>query len=252
MLSSFSGGSLFGERRGEPPLAVLCLHGWGRTHRDFDRVLDATVPSVALDLPGFGASPAPPEALSSDDFARLVEPVLDEATSPVVLVGHSHGGRVALRLAARRPERVAGIVLIAAPVLRRQGSARPSRQLRLLKALRRVGLASEDRLENYRRQHGSADYRAAEGVQRDTLVTVINESFEAELAGLSCPVTFLWGSADDDVQVEVAQRAADMVGADQPVDDRPSVRLRVLEGVGHLVPTAAPEAVAEAISELLA
>jgi pimeloyl-ACP methyl ester carboxylesterase len=251
MLSSFAGGTLFGERRGEPPLAVLCLHGWGRTHRDFDRVLEHSVPSVALDLPGFGASPAPPEPLSSDDFARLVEPVLEEATSPVLVVGHSHGGRVALRLAARRPERVAGIVLVAAPVLRRQGAAKPSRQLRLLKALRRVGLASEARLEDYRRQHGSADYRAAEGVQRDTLVTVVNESFEAELAELSCPVTFVWGAEDADVPVEVARRAIEMVGSNLPADRRPPTRLVVLEGVGHLVPTAAPEALADAMGELL-
>jgi pimeloyl-ACP methyl ester carboxylesterase len=188
--------------------------------------------------------------MATEDFARLIEPVLDEATTGVVLVGHSHGGRVALRLAARRSDKIAGIVLVAAPVLLRQDRTRPSRTMRALKALRRLRLVSEARLEAYRRQHGSADYRAAEGAMRDTLVTVINESFEDELASLTCPVTLVWGADDRDVPIEVARRAAATVGSSVPAAERPLVTLTVLDGVGHLVPTEAPDALREAIRDI--
>ena len=198
VLSSFVDGTLFGERTGSPPLKVLALHGWGRTHRDFDRVLVDGVPSVALDLPGFGATPEPTARLSSDDYARLIEPILDEASDGVVLIGHSHGGRVALRIAARRPELIDGLVLVGAPVLQRLDRPRPSRALRWRKALRQAGLLSEDRLEAYRHEHGSADYRAARGVMRDTLVTVINESFDDELADLRCPCLLYTSDAADE------------------------------------------------------
>jgi pimeloyl-ACP methyl ester carboxylesterase len=250
MLSSFAEGALFGERHGELPLSVLALHGWGRSHRDFDAALGGFA-AVALDLPGFGATPAPPTSMASDDFAAAIEQVLDEAIAPVVVVGHSHGGRVAVRLAARRPESIRGLVLIGAPVLRRQGRAKPARRFRVLKGLRRLGLVSEARVEAYRRSHGSADYRAAEGVQRDTLVRIINESFEPELRALRCPVILLWGAEDADVPVEVAERAAALIGTALPEDERPSVRLEVLPGIGHLVPTAAPDAVEAAIRSLL-
>jgi pimeloyl-ACP methyl ester carboxylesterase len=250
VLSSFAGGALFGERRGDAPLEVLALHGWGRTHADFARALAGCGPSVALDLPGFGASPSTGTAMGSADFARCILPVLDEASAPVVVVGHSHGGRVAVCLAALAPEKVAGLVLVGAPVLRRSGAARPSAALRMLKVLRRLHLVSEGRLESYRRSHGSADYRAAEGTMRSTLVRVINESFEPELAGLRCPVVLLWGADDADVPVEVAERAAGLIGTEAPA--RPSVELEVLPGVGHLVPTQAPEALAAAIGRVRA
>ena len=152
-----------------------------------------------------------------------------------------------MRLAVRRPEKVAGLVLIGAPVLLKSLRAKPARSFRLLKTLNKLHLVSEARIEEYRRTHGSADYRAADGATRDTLVTVINESFESELSELSCPVVLLWGADDLDVPVEVAQRAATLLE-----DHGTKVDLRVLEGVGHLVPTQAPHAVADAVRSVLA
>ena len=249
MLSSFAGGSLFGERRGSAPLEILALHGWGRSHIDFTAALEPLGPSVALDLSGFGASPALTEALGSMDFARAILPVLEEARDGVVLVGHSHGGRVAVCLASLAPEKVRGIVLVAAPVLRRGEPARPSRALRRLKFLRRLHLISDARLEAWRRAHGSTDYRAAQGALRDTLVRVVNESFEDELASLHCPVVLLWGADDTDVPLEIAERAKALIGTHEATP--PPVHLEVLAGVGHLVPTQAPEALGEAIRSLV-
>jgi len=247
VLSSFANGQLFGERFGEAPLKVLALHGWGRSHRDFEAALGQGFDAVALDLPGFGASPAITHAMNSDEFALCVAPVLDETNHQVVLVGHSHGGRVSMRLAARHPEKVAGVVLVGAPVVQRAHRAKPSRSLQILKTLVRLHLVSEARLEEYRRTHGSADYRAAEGALRDTLVTVINESFEAELSGLRCPVILLWGADDHDVPIEVAHRAAELI-----TSGGGTAEVRILEGVGHLVPTKDPAAVADAVRSLLA
>lgn len=249
VLSAFAGGALFGERRGNAPLEILALHGWGRSHEDFATALAGLGPSVALDLPGFGASAAALiEPMGSAEYARAVASVLDEVREPVIVVGHSHGGRVAVSLAALAPEKVAGLVLVAAPVLRRHGAVTPSRQMRLLKFGRRLRLVSEARVEAYRREHGSADYRAAQGALRDTLVRVVNESFEEQLARLSCPVVLLWGSEDQDVPLEIAQRAKAQIGS--AIDAAPEAELIVLEGVGHLIPTQAPGAVAEAIGRL--
>ena len=248
MLSTFAGGSLFGERRGTAPLEILALHGWGRSHADFAGALEPLGPSVALDLPGFGASPALIEPLSSMDFARRVLPVLDEVASGVILVGHSHGGRVAVCLATLAPNKVRGIVLVGAPVVRRTAPATPSSALRRLKFLNRLHLVSDARLEAWRRANGSADYRAAEGPLRDTLVRVVNESFDVELASLQCPVTLLWGADDTDVPLEVAKRAAALIGTDGI--SPPPVHLEVLEGIGHLVPTQAPGALSDAIRKL--
>lgn len=253
VLSAFADASLFGERTGEAPLRVLALHGWGRSHKDFERVLapagQVPINGISLDLPGFGATPAPDRPFSSMDYARVIAPVLDEAVEPVVVVGHSHGGRVAVCLASMRPEVVKGLVLVAAPVLRRKEGTKPSRRYRMIRAAHRVHLISDERFEAIRRRAGSSDYAAATGVMRDTLVTVVNESFESQLAELHCPVVLVCGSADTDVPLEVAQRARDLIATSA---NGATASITVLDGIGHLIPTSAPTAVRAAIEGLLA
>jgi pimeloyl-ACP methyl ester carboxylesterase len=251
MLQSFAGGSIFGSATGVGPPRVIALHGWGRTHADFNAVLAPSdgepLDALALDLPGFGATPPPPSPWGSADYARALLPVLEEIGGPVVLVGHSHGGRVALCLADMVPGSVGGLVLIGAPVLR-PPSKRPSTSYRVIRWLNRIGLYSDARLEALRRQRGSADYRAASGVMRDTLVTVVNETFEDELGRLSMPTTFLWGAQDTDVPLWIAEEGSTLAGQGAT---RPRVVLEVLPDVGHLVPTGAPAATRRAIEELL-
>lgn len=239
MLKSFAGGAVFGERFGEGPAQVLALHGWGRDRKDFDRVL-VGLDAVAIDLPGFGASPAPVTAVGASGYAGILAPILDEFNEPAVLVGHSFGGRVAVHLALARPDRVGRLVLLGVPLLHRTEVARtaPPLPYRVVRALAKLGLINDDRMEQARQRYGSADYRAASGIMRDVLVKTVNESYEAELDQVRQPVRLIWGADDTDVPLEIAQRAmGHLSGAE----------LTVLEGVGHHVCLEAPEAVRAAI-----
>jgi len=249
VLRSYLDGAVFGTSTGEGPPRALLLHGWRRTHQDFRAVADALaasgVASVALDLAGFGATPPPPEAMGARGYAQALEPLLAEMAraGPVVLVGHSFGGRVATCLAARRPDAVDGLVLAGVPLVRSAMPAgRPSRRYQAVRALARWHLVSQGRLERARRRHGSEDYRAATGVVRGVLVASIAESYEDELARLRCPVALVWGSLDMTVPLEVARAAEPLVAA---------CSLEVLEGVGHLVPTEDPAAIAAATLALV-
>jgi pimeloyl-ACP methyl ester carboxylesterase len=238
MLKSFAAGALFGRRFGDGHPQVLAMHGWGRDHRDFAEILQG-LDAIAIDLPGFGASPEPNETLDSAGYAKLVTPVLDEFHEPAVLVGHSFGGRVAVELAVAHPDRVAALVLVGVPLLRRSGPARhPPIAYRLIRALHRAGLVGDDRMEQARQTHGSADYQAARGVMREVLVKVVNESYEQQLAVVRQPAHLVWGADDADVPTEVAERALAYLGGGQ---------LTVLEGVGHHVCLEAPEAVRAAV-----
>src|SRR5712692_8093250 len=109
-------------------------------------------------------------------YSEAVAPVLEGESPPLVLVGHSFGGRVAVCLAAARPELVSGLVLSGVPLLRPPGVplARPSLRFRLAKTLNRAGVVSDARMEARRRRSGPPDYRSAAGVMRDVFVTVVN------------------------------------------------------------------------------
>lgn len=246
MLRSFAEGRLFGSRLGTQPPRVLALHGWGRSHRDFDAVLGAAEPasaldSIALDLPGFGASPPPDVVWGAGDYAICVGQVLAEMSAPVVVLGHSFGGRVAVHLAAARPEAVRALVLTGAPLLRVGAPKRVATGYRVVRGLRRVGLVSERRLEAARQRYGSADYRAAQGVMRQIHVRAVNETDEEQLRALRCPVRLVWGDDDTAAPLEVGRRVAELVGAE----------LTVVPGAGHLTPLTAPSALRVAVEETL-
>ena len=247
-LKSFADGRLFGERYGSGGNRVVALHGWGRDRRDFVGVLGG-LDAVALDLPGFGASPAPVDPLGAAGYANTLAPWIESLGEPQVLVGHSFGGRVATVLAAERRELVAGLVLVAVPLVR--PADRVVRKVpigyRLIRWGNRVGLLSGDHLERAKRRRGSADYRMASGVMRDILVKVVNESYESELARLKCPVRLVWGAHDREVPLDVADRSVDLLD-DARLGD---VGLEVIPDCGHDVPGVAPDRIRKAIEDLL-
>ncbi len=244
-LRAFADGALFAEVIGNDPPRVLALHGWGRRGNDYRHAL-ADIDALAVDLPGFGASPPPGNAMGAEGYARALEPLLGEFSSPPLVVGHSFGGRIAVCLATVFPDLVGNLILVGSPLLRLEPSREPPIGYRLLRALNRLHLLPDDRMEQIRSNRGSADYRAASGVMRDVLVTVVNETYEPQLVALKGRVYLLWGADDREVPLAVAEMALKLIrqgGA--------AAELEVLTGVGHQVPTQAPDAVRRVVSEAL-
>jgi pimeloyl-ACP methyl ester carboxylesterase len=238
-LKAYADGKLFAESVGEHP-RILALHGWGRRGADFRSAL-AGLSYLAPDLPGFGASPPPQQVMGSEGYAAAVEPLLGDLSGRSVLVGHSFGGRVALRLATSRPELFAGLLLTGAPLLRGAVS-QPSLRYRIGRWAGRAGLISSAALERLRQRHGSVDYRTAQGVMRGVLVSTTNESYDDELEALRLPTILLWGENDPEVSVDVARTIGRRIeGAE----------IQVLAGVGHQVPIEAPQALRESVEKLL-
>jgi pimeloyl-ACP methyl ester carboxylesterase len=234
------GDTLFGEQYGAEPARVVALPGWMRQRSDFRVVLEG-YDAIALDLPGFGgASPEPAEPMGAEGYAKAVASVLDSCTERIVLVGHSFGGRTAVHLATMHPDRISGLVLTAAPlVFRDDRPARPPLDFRIKRWLHQRGRYSDSKMEALRDARGSADYRNAHGVMRDTFVKVVNESYEEQLKAIRCPVELVWGDNDDAVPVYVAERAAALLEGPH--------HLTVVPGAGHLTPLTAAPAIRQAI-----
>ncbi len=253
MLRLLAGGTLFGEATGTAPATVLALHGWGRSHQDFRAVLGPTDPcgpddgrpldAVAPDLPGFGATPPPPEPWGSAEYAACVTDLLGAMAGPAVVVGHSFGGRVAVQLAATSPGSVRALVLTGAPLIRPPGSRRrPPAPYRALRTLHRLGLVGERRMEAARQRYGSPDYRAAHGVMRQVLVRTLAETYDDQLAAIACPVHLVWGDDDAEVPLVVAERLAERLAG---------ATLTVCPGAGHLTPLTAPRQLRRAVLDSL-
>ncbi|GAA4480062.1 alpha/beta hydrolase [Rhodococcus olei] len=102
----------FGPADGAPVLALHGLTGHGGRWRHLAEGYLPQVRMIAPDLRGHGHSTWSPPWGFADHVDSLVEALDAETSEPVVLVGHSFGGAIAVHLAARAPERVRALLLL--------------------------------------------------------------------------------------------------------------------------------------------
>lgn len=250
MLIRINGLETFYQQEGQGDSVVL-LHGWGASSQSLAGVVACLAPLfqvTSVDLPGFGWSQAPPVAWGVADYADHVRQLLDEIRiSKAALLGHSFGGRIAIRLASRHPERIGRLVLVASAGVRPKRGLRYHARVATFKALRRVltlpGLEGPGSrlLARWQAKAGSRDYLAA-GRLRPTFVKVVNEDLTPTLALIQAPTLLLWGDQDQ----EVRRPAVDVMAARIP-----GARLEVFAGAGHFPFQDAPEAFCQAVRAFL-
>lgn len=122
-------GTLHARTIGDGPTGVVLLHGLGGSNAYWGAAYDALADTgrlVVPDLLGFGASPRPPSGYTTDDHVDALIAVLDEVgvAGPVVVGAHSLGCLLALALARRRPDLVAGVVALCPPIYPDEEAAR--------------------------------------------------------------------------------------------------------------------------------
>ena len=98
---------------------VLFLHGWGLGHRSYSRPLAALAERgcrvYTPSLPGFaGSGPLAPSRRNLAGYAEWADAFVDALglTEPLIVVGHSFGGGVAVGLTHRRPQAVGCLALV--------------------------------------------------------------------------------------------------------------------------------------------
>ena len=97
-------------------LGVVCVHSSASSSGQWRPLMDRLSDRfrvIAVDLYGYGKSPAWPEGreMYLDDEVSLLEPVFRSAGDAFHLVGHSYGGAVALKAALKDPRRLQFLVL---------------------------------------------------------------------------------------------------------------------------------------------
>jgi pimeloyl-ACP methyl ester carboxylesterase len=249
-----------------PPL--LLVHGLGGLAAHWRLVAPGLMAErrvIIPELPGHGASGRLEGAGNLDPFADAVLAVAEEEDAlPAPWAGHSLGGLIALRAAVRRPDAVAGIVLVAAAGISsatREGEAtvtvlgvvRPGRLLG-----RQRGRISRSRLGRTLVFGGwgvadpvGLDPAMAEAFLSgppqhvDTLTAgkaLVASDCRSDLDRVSCPCLCLWGAQDNWVPLQDGMEYARRLRAP----------LRVIADCGHLSIGERPDVVTRAVREFLA
>ena len=155
-----------------------------------------------LDLPGFGESDEPKEALTIYDYADVVKRLLDKLKiKNPILIGHSFGGRIAIVYASKyETEKV---VLLGAPCVREK--EKESLKVKMLKKLKKVPVLSN--FEEFAKKHiGSEDYKNASPIMREILVNTVNEDLTGCALKINCPTLLIWGTNDTEAPLEDAKK----------------------------------------------
>ncbi len=214
-----------------PPL--IMLHGWGQTMGSLWGLGDLFSKSrkvYLIDLPGFGKSPKPPEDWDTEGYARCILQFMEEhKIEHADILGHSFGGRIAIRLAKLAPQRLNRIILINSAGLQRtiQGKALVRSKIAKTSAQVCKFLDRSFGLSTFQEWHvprfASRDYRNA-GELKNIFVKTVNEDLSDIAKNIESPVLLLWGEKDAETPVEIAKRYADLI---------PKSTLVVLPGKDH-------------------
>ncbi len=219
---------------------VVLLHGWGSSAelmRPIARSLSDRFRTANVDLPGHGLSPAPTVPMGIPEHADLVfELIRAHFSSPVSIVGHSNGGRIALYMASEPSMSYAidRMVLVGPSGItpRRKPSYYVKKYVAAaLKApFQILPPRLRDRGLEWLRHSliwqllGSSDYRRLTGIMRDTFVRTVTFHLDDRVQHVKAPTLLFWGDQDQEISREQMSTLESRI---------PDAGLVVLEGAGH-------------------
>jgi pimeloyl-ACP methyl ester carboxylesterase len=235
--------------QGPPLILVHGLSGAWQNWLDTIPHFARTRRVLALDLPGFGASPMPPWEISIPAYGRLLRDFCERlGIERASLIGNSMGGFIATEVAITDPERVDELVLVSAAgvtwararrepaaMIGRLGLAAAPAAFKLQKSgirrprLRRVAfqgvfydpasLRRETLWENMVPAFNSPGYY-------DAITTLVGYDIRDRLDEIEVPTLIVWGRNDRVVPVPAAFSYERRIGA--------NARLEIFDRCGHV------------------
>lgn len=201
---------------------------------------------VLLDLPGHNASAPSAGPLKMQTMVATTDAVLGTLPPPLIIVGNSLGGWLAMLYAQHHPERVQRIVLVDGGATRghradlaflpknREESRRMWEAVVDSGTPRLPDLILDDVTRQF--QRGPLARLVAAGDMEKYLMA------ETELATYPAPVDLLWGESDRLVPIEYARALQSGL---------PAVRLTTLARCGHVPQNECPRAFSSALQNIL-
>jgi pimeloyl-ACP methyl ester carboxylesterase len=218
---------------------LLLIHGFpmnSEVWNEFRKPLSKHFHVITIDLPGFGASTPLKEGFTIDDVAEsVIEWLKKKKINNCVVVGHSLGGYVALAMARKNSEILAGIGLFHSTAQPDSDEKKVSR-LKVVEFIERNGvlaftsnfipqLFADQEHPAIEKVRSIAIKSASDTVKGYTLAMCNRPSSTDVLENFDKPVLFLAGSKDGGIPVESILQQASLC-------QRPDVQ--VLEGVAHM------------------
>ncbi|WP_053057733.1 alpha/beta fold hydrolase [Rubrobacter aplysinae] len=232
-------------RDGPGRKTLVLVHGLGGSAADWSFVmprLSRNYRVLALDLPGFGDTPAPPEGMSFSALERYLGGFLDRlGVERAALTGNSLGGAVVIRHAARNPERAERLFLLdSAGLLYDAPPELEPRNREQARELTRLVTGEPDRTPGF--VLDGMVRRAADPDRRAYLRSAEPTDVKDDLPRIQSPVTIIWGERDRLIPPDHGERMHAALRDSE---------LIMLGDVGHIPQLQAPREVVRLVNERL-
>ncbi len=255
---------------------IIILHGWGlrgNVYENLSKLLKKEGHRVySLDLPGFGTEPlrkpggvrlsldpgsqdlgldkrggeGEDTGLNLDDYVAFVRSFIEKnkLTKPI-LVGHSFGGRVAIKYTWKYPKDVAKLILTGVPVIRHTSFKKKIAFIVAIVGGSVFNIFPKD-VKNVMRKVlykviGEWDYYKA-GPLKEVFKNIIGEDLVEYAKKVSVATFLIWGADDRLVPVSDVEKIKKYI---------PHANVFVIKGEGHKLPYTNPQAFFNAIKSIL-
>ncbi len=222
---------------------VIILHGWNLSGERFRPLTDELGKQghrvFAPDFPGFGTQPIPKKPWHVVDYAEFLKSYMEKLhISAPVLIGHSFGGRVALKFSQIYPQDVSAIVLTGTPGF----SPVPTKKLLFFLMLSKAGgmlfalpvlnLVAERARRFLYYIAGAREFLRAEGAMRQTFKNIVRDDLTVAMEEMAVPCLLVWGEFDSIVPLPIAKRMEETI---------PNAVLKVIPEADHAIPFKDPK-----------
>lgn len=232
---------------------ILILHGWNLSGDKFlplkiflnKKGYDVHAP----DLPGFGSNKNLAKSHNLNDYAAYVKKYSeDKKLKKFTVIGHSFGGRIAIRFAAKYKNNISALILTGTPGYQPDSNIK----VKIFLVISKIGniffsvpvissLGPLARKILYK-SAGSHDYEKTGGYLRETFKTIIRENLEDDMMKITQPTLLVWGGNDKLVPSSIAKRMNKTIK---------SSKLVIIKDTRHNLPYANPELFYNSINKFL-
>lgn len=238
----------FSQPAEKPSGVVIFLHGWRSEGAIWlplmERLADFGIKSYAIDLPGFGKSPAPESAWRVSDYADAVAAFAAKVgLERVILIGHSFGGRVAIKFSAAHPVMIEKLILVSSAGIKDEPAMKTPKLIvaKMLKPFFAHAFMRPLRQKIYS-LIGAEDYTATPQL-RQIFLNAISEDLMPLLPRIQADTLIVWGEQDRITPLDFAHRMSDAI---------PKSRLAIIPGAGHFSFLDQPEKFSKIVKNFIA
>lgn len=224
------------------PILVF-LHGWQRSLGDFRLIAEDLrrrgFSVLILDLPGFGQSSLPTNAWNIEEYADFLKIFFEKfiasysasfpSGTPVKfgIIGHSFGGRLAIKFASKYPSFVQKLVLVASGGLKHKSVKNFVYKIisKIVKII--LNILRLNKFKEYlKHKFSSEDYLEARGILKDIFIKAIQEDLTADATKIQASTLIIWGEDDSELPVQDAFLLQKAIRNSQ---------VKIFENAGHFV-----------------